>query len=69
MKKFMIVGNWKMNFGVKESVELAKELKKLKEKDKEVVVCPSYTALQDVGKVLKGSSIHLLRSIFLWARV
>jgi len=56
--KLLIVANWKMNKTIKEAVSLVKELKKLKSPN-EVVICPPYTALQDVAKELKGSKIHL----------
>ncbi len=56
-----MVGNWKMNLTVKESVKLAKKLKqKLKKiKTAEILVCPSFTALDEVKDILKRSSIEL----------
>ena len=60
MKK-LIAANWKMNKTVEEAVLLAKELNSLLkiEKKSEVVLCPPFTALSEVSKVLKGSNIEL----------
>ena len=61
MRKPIIAGNWKMNKTNKEAVALAKELKKSLKgiKNREIVVCPPFTALSDVAKELKGSNIGL----------
>ncbi|HEX9664699.1 MAG TPA: triose-phosphate isomerase [Patescibacteria group bacterium] len=49
----IIIGNWKMYLSLKESLRLAKDLKKIKlKKGVEVVVCPSLSALTEVKKVL-----------------
>ncbi|TKJ17733.1 triose-phosphate isomerase [Candidatus Woesearchaeota archaeon B3_Woes] len=61
MRKPLIAANWKMNLTVKEAVRLATSLKqKLKKvKNKEILLCPSFTALQEVNKAIKNSNIKL----------
>mgnify|MGYP006420145773 CR=1 FL=1 len=57
-----IVGNWKMNLGIRESVALARGiLRSLRgnEKTPEVVLCPSFPALSEVRKVLTRSRVRL----------
>ena len=59
MKK-LIAANWKMNKTAKEAISFMKEFKKMiKNKNAEVVICPSFTSLQAVSKELKGSNIKL----------
>lgn len=57
-----IVGNWKMNLGIRESVALARGvLRELRGEDEapEVVLCPPFTALSEVRKVLARSRVRL----------
>lgn len=56
-KKF-IIANWKMKLGFSDSLDLAKSVRKIKSKV-EVVVCPSFPSLIEVGNSLKGSQIKL----------
>ena len=60
-RKPFIAGNWKMHKNVKEAVSLAKSLKnKLKDiKDKDVLICPGFTALCCVYGEIKNSNIKL----------
>lgn len=61
MRTPIMAGNWKMNKTNSEAVKLVKELKQIV-KDvnyTEIIVCPAFTALSDVAKELKGSSIKL----------
>lgn len=62
-KNKFVIANWKMNLNPQQSVSLAKELKKLLEKedwsDKIVVLCPSFLAISEVAKVLRDSNIAL----------
>ena len=60
MKK-LIVANWKMYLGFRESVVLARCLAKLEIGNwkLEVVVCPSFVALSEVAKVVKGTRVKL----------
>jgi len=57
----IMAGNWKMFKTVSEATELAQQLKEDLEdvKDREIVVCPPFTALHAVGRVLEGSNIQL----------
>lgn len=57
----LIAANWKMNKSVKESVNFVDEFKKLVKnvKNVEIAICPPFTSLQDVSKLLKGSNIKL----------
>ena len=61
MRKPLIAGNWKMNKTVKESVGLVSDLKKLVKgvKDRDILVCPTFTALSSVAEQIKGSNIML----------
>jgi len=55
-----IAGNWKMNLGVRESIQLTKELKKtLKAAKNAVAVFPPFTSLYPVSKEIEGSGIVL----------
>jgi triosephosphate isomerase len=57
----VVIANWKMKLGLKESVKLATELKHaFKDFTKgDVAVCPSTFALTEVRKALKGSKIKI----------
>lgn len=57
-----IVGNWKMNLGIRESIALTREiLRALRGKDfaPSVVLCPSFTALGEVSKILARTRVSL----------
>jgi len=57
----LIAGNWKMYLDVKQGVELALTLVEQTGEitDRDILICPSFPLLSDVGKVLKGSRINL----------
>lgn len=59
MRKKIIAGNWKMNKTVSEAIDLVKELREKLPKncEKEVVVCPPFTALYPVVEILKDTNI------------
>ncbi|MDD5439881.1 MAG: triose-phosphate isomerase [Candidatus Omnitrophica bacterium] len=61
MRTPIIAGNWKMYKNVQEAVELTKGLKEMLSSMKgvEVVLCPPFTDLSEVAKVLEGSAIGL----------
>ena len=63
MRKPLIAGNWKMYKSNAEAVELVRELAPLVTglKDAEVAVCPPFTALSDVSRLLSdlGAEISL----------
>ena len=60
-RKLIVAGNWKSNKTNSEAValvmDLIRELASVKEVD--VVVCPAFTALSDVSKLVLGSNIRL----------
>lgn len=60
-RKLIIAGNWKMNKTVAEALSLVqgikRELASVKEVD--VVVCPPFTALNEVSKAVLDSNIRL----------
>ncbi len=60
-RKLIIAGNWKMNKTVAEALDLARSLKielaNVKEVD--IVVCPPFTALCEVSKVILDSNLRL----------
>ena len=63
-----VAGNWKMHNSVSDSINLAKELLPGLEKAQGVnsIICPPFTALAPVAKVIKGSSIHLGAQNLYW---
>src|SRR3989449_8990925 len=60
-RKLIIAGNWKMNKTVAEALDLVRglkiELSNVKEVD--IVVCPPFTALGEVSKVILDSNLRL----------
>lgn len=60
-RKLIIAGNWKMNKTVAEALDLVRDLKlelaNVREVD--IVVCPPFTALSEVSKVILDSNIRL----------
>lgn len=62
MRNWIVAGNWKMHNTIGESVALARAIREGIEplgKNGEVIVAPSFTALQSVGEALKGSAVRL----------
>jgi triosephosphate isomerase len=56
----LIAGNWKMNKTPTQAREFAEQLKSATlPPDVEVLICPPFTALTDVARVIKGSKIQL----------
>src|SRR5262245_56664183 len=60
MRKPLLAGNWKMYETVAEARALAQGLKNKcgHFSDRDVLVCPPFTALPAVAQELQGSSIH-----------
>jgi len=60
-RKLIIAGNWKMNKTVAEALDLVHGLKRELAGVKEVdlVVCPPFTALSEVSKVILDSTLRL----------
>jgi triosephosphate isomerase (TIM) len=62
MRTKIVVGNWKMNNTIAESIELATGIAEAVGKGKhscEVGIAPSFPALHEVGKVIEWSDIRL----------
>jgi len=68
MRVPLIAGNWKMHKTVKEAVSLVQglvnEFKGVL--DREILVCPPFTSLSEVGKALEGSRIKLGAQDLYW---
>ncbi|MBI2475418.1 triose-phosphate isomerase [Candidatus Uhrbacteria bacterium] len=65
----VIIANWKMNVGVRESVALARgTLLALRGRRTlpEVIICPSFIALSEVHKVVARSSVKLGAQNLFW---
>lgn len=64
-----IIANWKMNLTVEQSIALTKDyLKYFKKTPAEVVVCPSFTSLPFVGKMLDNSPLALGAQDVFWEK-
>ena len=60
-RRKLIAGNWKMNKTSADAVGLAQEIVAAvgKQNEVDVVVCPPFTAVEAVGRVLEGSEVRL----------
>ena len=60
-RKYLIAGNWKMNLNSVEGAELAKDVVSIvgPQTDVSVCVCPTFTALEGVSKVVNDSNVSL----------
>ncbi len=61
MRRPLIAGNWKMNLTPSEGVALATTLRQRigMRSDVEILLCPSFVALQAVGEAIRGSEMKL----------
>jgi len=61
LRKKLIAGNWKMNKTSADAQTLAKEIVAAVGKviDVEIVVCPPFTSIETVAKVVDGSNVKL----------
>ena len=61
MRRLLIAGNWKMHKTIPEALDLVRELKELVRdvNDRDILVCPPFTALYPVSRELEGSNIVL----------
>jgi triosephosphate isomerase len=60
MRNYFIAGNWKMHKTRSEAAELAKALvRDLKDGKHKYLVAPTFTALETVGAIVKGTNILL----------
>lgn len=55
----IIIANWKMNLNLSESVNLAKQYKKIRVGQNKLIACPDFCSLSLVATTLKGSKISL----------
>ena len=60
-RKYLIAGNWKMNLNSAEGAELAGGVVSMfgQQTEVSVCVCPTFTTLESVSKVVNESNIHL----------
>lgn len=60
-RKYLIAGNWKMNLNSAEGAELASQVASMfgQQTEVSVCVCPTFTALEAVSKVVNESNIQL----------
>lgn len=60
-RKYLIAGNWKMNLNSAEGAKLASQVASMfgQQTDVSVCVCPTFTALESVSKVINESIIQL----------
>ncbi|HLC99513.1 MAG TPA: triose-phosphate isomerase [Patescibacteria group bacterium] len=64
-----LIGNWKINLTLKESIGLANKLtKETKERNKNLIMalCPSFVSLSEVSKIIKKSPIVLGAQDVFW---
>ncbi|MFH1387356.1 MAG: triose-phosphate isomerase [bacterium] len=68
MRKPLLAGNWKMNTTLTESVQLVTELNKLvgNINDRDVLVCPPFTAINEVSVALRDSNIMVGAQNLFW---
>lgn len=59
-RRALIAGNWKMNCTIKDTVSFIQELKKYElPSDRDIVICPPFTALSEAHLLLSDTSIML----------
>jgi len=68
MRKPLIAGNWKMYKTVSEAIDFVENLRTevADIEDVEIIVCPPYTAIYQVAKVLMGSNIGVGAQDVFW---
>ncbi|MBI3601388.1 MAG: triose-phosphate isomerase [Candidatus Omnitrophica bacterium] len=68
MRKIIIAGNWKLNKTSREAMSLVEELKRevLDIDGIDIVVCPPFTALDDVSEVVLDTNIALGAQNLYW---
>jgi len=60
MRKKVIAGNWKMNKLAGECAEFLNEiLNDIDTSEKDVIVCPTFTALWKASETVKGTNVHI----------
>jgi len=72
MKDKIIIANWKMSLSLDETRKLASEFKqefdskKWQNKNGDIVVCPNFISLTEVGKIFKDSCVNLGAQNVFW---
>lgn len=71
MKKVLLIANWKMDQSPEQSIRVARDLvKKVKKekikRDRQIVICPSFTEIQAVAKILLSAKIGLGAQDVFW---
>ena len=68
MRKPIIAGNWKLFKTTGEAEAFAKELcgKVGHAGDREIVICPAFTVLQQVNKIIRGTNVKLGAQDMYW---
>ena len=68
MRRPIIAGNWKMFKTISEAADFAQGLKsKVSDvTDREIIVCPTYPALETTAKVIQGTNIKLGAQNMFW---
>ncbi|MBL7058173.1 triose-phosphate isomerase [Patescibacteria group bacterium] len=63
-----IIGNWKLNLGNQESIDLATDLVQClkKNKDIDIVVCPDFVSLKEVSNILNDTNISIGAQDVFW---
>ena len=71
MRKPIIAGNWKMYKSAKEAVSMLLELKqKVKSvSDREIIICPPYTALESAISACINSNILIGAQNVFWEEI
>ena len=60
MRKKIVAGNWKMNYGLDETQHFITDLKKItKTSEAEIVIAPPFTNLYSAFEALRGTDIHV----------
>ena len=62
MRKKIVVGNWKMNVDLSESINLIESIKKIYDHSEDVEVCiaPSFPFLKESSELCQGEKIKVL---------
>ncbi len=68
MRRPIIAGNWKMNKTVSEAIDFVRQLKALVAEPGEIdiIIAPTFTALQAVSREIEGSNIELAAQDVFW---
>jgi triosephosphate isomerase len=68
MRRIVIVGNWKMNKTISEAIELANGLRRnlYEISNIEIVLCPPFTALNEVYEIISETNISLGAQNVFW---